>query len=126
MKVKKILEIKLKQVNNINDISYMSAGCKKLVSIDNLNLNTENVTDMAGIFNECEIITSLPDISGWNTSNVTKMNNMFSFCEKLIEIPDISKWDTSNVTDISNLFNRCKSLEELTDISKWNTENITN
>ena len=126
MEIKKILEIKLKQVNNINDISYMFAGCKKLVSIDNLNLNTENVTDMSGIFNECEIITSLPDISGWNTSNVIKMNNMFSFCEKLIEIPDISKWDTTNVIDISNLFNRCKSLETLTDISKWNTENITN
>ena len=46
------------------------------------------------------------------------MSCMFDDCEKLTSLPDISNWDTSNVTDMSKMFHSCKSLVSLPDISK--------
>ena len=59
---KEKIEIKLKGINNIKNMSHMFAECKSL--------------------------SSLPEISKWNTSNVTYMNGMFS-CESLSSLPDI-------------------------------------
>ena len=49
---------------------------------------------------------------------------MFNWCNSLNSLPDISKWDTSNVEDMSDMFNGCYSLNSLPDISKWNTSNV--
>jgi len=46
--------------------------------------NTNNVTDMSYMFNDCKLIIELPDISKWNTNNVTNMNGMFFGCDALI------------------------------------------
>ena len=51
---------------------------------------------------------------------------MFNKCNKLLSLPDISKWKTNNVTDMSRIFSECSSLTELPDISKWKTNNVTN
>ena len=67
-----------------------------------------NITNMSGMFNGCSSLSSLPDISKWNTSNVTNMSGMFYGCSSLSSLPDISKWNTSNVTDMRNMFDRCK------------------
>ena len=45
---------------------------------------------MIGMFNDCNSLITLPDISKWNTSNVTDMNEMFYNCNSLITLPDIS------------------------------------
>ena len=93
-----ILEIKLKGIMNIINMSYM--------------------------FYECLSLSSLPDISNWNTSNVTEMNSMFYNCKSLSSLSDISNWNTSNVTDMSCMFNNCSSLSSLPDISKWDTNKL--
>ena len=36
-----------------------------------------NITDISWIFDECNLFSSLPDISNWNTSNVTDIRGMF-------------------------------------------------
>ena len=64
----------------------------------------ENVTDMSCMFNGCSSLSSLPDISKWNTNNVTNMSYMFSCCSSLSSLPDISKWNTNNVTNMSCMF----------------------
>ena len=126
MKLNDTLEVILKQIKNVTDISYMFSDTT-LEKIDNIsNWNTENICNMGGLFSECRHLTSLPDISNWDTSNIITMNNIFSKCYSLKELPDISKWNTSNVTDMSNIFNDCSSLSSLPDISKWNTSNATN
>ena len=86
-----ILEIKLKGIMNITNMSYM--------------------------FYQCSSLSSLPDISNWNTSNVTHMNCMFCGCSSLSSLPDISNWNTSNVTNMSYMFNECSSLSSLPNIS---------
>jgi len=66
-----ILEIKLKNINNITNASYMFYGCSSLLLLPNIdNWNTINITNMSGMFCECSSLKSLPDISKWNTINI--------------------------------------------------------
>ena len=83
-----------------------------------------NVTDMSFMFNECSSLISLPNISKWITNNVTHMNSMFDGCSSLSSLPDISNLNTNNVIDMSYMFYRCSSLSSLPDISNCNTNNV--
>ena len=147
------LEIKLREIKSITDMSYMFFECRRLYyisdisnwntckvtnmnymfgsclllsSLPNLNWDTSNVITMRGMFELCIALTVLPDISNWDTSQVTDMKLMFNQCSSLMSLSDISKWDISNVKDISGMFNQCVSLKTLPDISKWNVSNVTN
>jgi len=94
------LEIKLKGVKNIIDMSYMFYGCFSLFSI--------------------------PDISKWDTFNITNMSHAFDGCLFLIDLPDISKLNTYNVSDMSYMFKDCESLQILPDITKWRMDYVKN
>jgi len=119
------LEIKLKGILNINDMSNMFSGCSSLLSLPDIsNWNTSYVNNMSYMLYKCSSLLSLPDISIWNTSNVINMSNMFYECSSLITLPDISKWNTFKVIDMSKMFCRCSSLSSLPDISNWNTTNV--
>ena len=48
-----------------------------------------NITDMSHIFDECNMILKLPDISEIKTSKITNMSYMYNNCESLEELPDI-------------------------------------
>ena len=147
------LEIKLRNIKAITDMSYMFHKCKSLKSLpDIFKWNTENITNMSYLFSECNLkklpdisrwntsnvinmcamfqkcinIITLPDISRWNTSSVINMNFMFDGCIHLLELPDLSNWDTSKVNNMDFMFYECKSLISLPDISKWNIDNIIN
>jgi len=112
---------------NISNMSYMFNGCESLISLPDISKwNTSNVTDMNDIFRGCKSLISFPDISKWNTSKITNISYMFGECKSLISCPDISKWNTSNVIDMSNIFYGCESLESLPDIAEWNTSHVTN
>ena len=92
-KIKKeneILEIKLKQIRNVNNFGYMFSECFSLTELPDISkLNTDNVTNMEFMFNKCRSLSSLPDISKWNTDNVTNMKAMFQLCSSLTKLPDI-------------------------------------
>ena len=62
------------------------------------------------MFSGRKSLLSLPDISKWNTNKVTNMSNMFENCSSLSSLPNISKWDTSKVTNMKEMFNNCSSL----------------
>jgi len=122
-----ILEIKLKGIDNVTNMSYMLSGCSSLLSLPDIsNWNTNNVTNMSHMFNKCSSLSSLPDISKWNTNKVTNMSHIFSECSSLSSLPDISNWNTNKVTNMSHIFSECSSLSSLHDISNWNTNNVTN
>ena len=95
---KELFEIKLKGIDNINNLSC--------------------------IFNKCKSLLSISDISKWDTSNIVNMSYLFAGCELLEYLPDISEWDTSNVKYMHGIFMKCKSLKKLPDISKWNISNV--
>ena len=105
------------------DSSYLFDFYTNVVNIDLSNANTENVTDIHGMFLNCVSLKSL-NLSGFNTSNVTRMEYMFQTCSSIEEI-DLSSFDTSNVTAMNQMFHTCTSLKKV-NISKFNTQNVTN
>ena len=122
---KDILEIKLKGITNVTYMNNMFQLCNSLSPLSDLTKwNTSHVYKMGYLFCNCNSLLSLPDISNFNTSNVTYMSNIFNGCSSLKFLPDISKWDTSNVSDMSEMFSSCNSLLSLPDISKWNISNV--
>ena len=122
-----IVEITLKQINEITNLSKMFMECDELYSFPGLSkLNTEKVTDISHLFRNCKNILELPDLSEWNTPNVNNMSYLFSGCSIINSLPDISKWNTSKVTDVSNMFFGCSNILKLPDISNWNTSKIKN
>ena len=82
-----------------------------------LNPNTGDVINMAGMFGNSENLKTIPLL---DTRNVTNMAGMFSFCSNLKTIPKIN---TAKVTDMSTMFSVCKNLEE---IPLLDTSNVTN
>ena len=105
------LEIKLKGVNNITNMSGIFYVCSSLSSLADISKwNTNNVTDM---FWGCSSLSSLPDISKWNINKVSNMSYMFSNCESLSSLPDISTWNTNNVTFMNNMFDGCDKLKNI-------------
>ena len=112
-----IFKINLICTSNITNMSGMFEYCQSLISLLNIsNLNTSKVNDMSSCFKFCNSLSTLEDISEWNTSNVTNMKAMFAGCSSLTSLPDISKWNTSNITDMSFMFCGCPLLKYLPDI----------
>ena len=115
---------KLKFKNNLNDCSYMFAGCKNIININFLSFSIKNIISMKYMFYECENLKHINFFS-FNTKNVINMENMFYNCKSLINI-DLSSFDTNKVINMNGMFLGCYLLNELQDITKWNTENVTN
>ena len=45
------------------------------------------------IFENCTLLSFVPNISKWKLNNKIKINNIFKGCDSLLIIPDISKWN---------------------------------
>ena len=86
-------------------------------------LNTENVTNMTGVFNGCSALTSL-DLTNFNTAKVTDMKLLFAKCSAL-ESLDLSMFNTENVTSMPSMFNGATNLKTL-NVSNFNTEKVNN
>ena len=112
-----------KDYHGLTSTRGMFAYLYNITEIEGLaNLNTENVTDMGAMFNECNMLKSL-DLSSFDTSNVTDISEMFYDCSALQSL-DLSSFDTRNVTLMSSLFFNCSNLTSI-DLSNFNTSNVT-
>ena len=107
---------------NVTDMYGLFYNCQKLESLDLSNFNTENVTNMLQMFAGCSSVDSL-DLRSFDTRNVTDMRNMFYGCSCCTFI-DVNNFDTRNVTAMSGMFYACQSLTSL-DISSFDTQNVT-
>ena len=107
---------------NVTDMSGMFWGCSALTTLDVSHFDTQNVTNMSYMFSDCSALTTL-DVSNFNTQNVTNMYYMFSNCSALTTL-DVSNFNTQNVTDMSGMFSDCSALTTL-DVSNLNTQNVT-
>ena len=97
--------------------------CGNLETISGLDyLNTENVTDMSNMFNNCIILPSL-DLSNFNTAKVTNMSCMFKNCKELSSLTLSESFNTVNVTNMSSMFYGCSQLSSLA-LSNFNTEKV--
>ena len=121
------LNIILIKKDEIIDMSYMFNDCEELESIsDDSKWNTSNVINMSYMFCNCKSLSCLPKFMyDCDTSKVKDMSNMFDGCEKINRINDISDWNTSKVESMCKMFYGCASLENLENILTWNTKNVT-
>ena len=94
--------IKYSDTENVTSMSYMFNQCTFLQAIPQL--STGKVISMRGMFLDCSSLTTIPQL---DTSNVTIMNAMFQGCASLKLIPQL---DTSNVTDMVQMFRNCYAL----------------
>ena len=99
--------------------------CLNLTRIEGMeNLNTEMVTTMAGMFYQCEALTSL-DVTNFNTANVTDMYLMFSSCTKLTSL-NLYNFNTENVTNMLGMFSDCNALATIYASDKFVTTKVEN
>lgn len=80
------LNNKFSETKNVENISGMFAGCKKLKKLSYSGISyVECVEDMVGLFKNCENLENLSDIKNWNNlTKVKKTKSMFYGCKKLI------------------------------------------
>ena len=102
--------------------AYSYNNLKTIHNLDT-NVDTSNVTHMAGMFAGSKL-TSVGDLGKWNTLNVTDMSHMFRD-SNLTSVGDLSQWNTSNVTNMNSMFGGSK-LPSVGDLSQWNTSKVTN
>lgn len=105
-----------------NSSAYFRSN-DSLTSFSSKNLDTSNVTQMAGMFRDNYLLTSL-DVSNFNTTKVTGMSTMFSDDRSLTAL-DVSNFDTSNVMNMSSMFSGAEALTSL-DISHFDTSKVVN
>ena len=67
---------------DVNTVTPSPGEVKGLTNLNLSNFNTQNVTNMSGMFECCTSLTNL-NISNFNTQNVTDMRVMFSGCNSL-------------------------------------------
>ena len=108
---------------NVTNMNGMFYACLALTTLDIANFDTKNVTNMSHMFNDCYTLTTL-DVSNFDTQKVTNMSGMFWGCAALTTL-DVSHFDTQNVTDMDGMFCNCYALTTL-DVSNFDTKNVTN
>ncbi|MBP5797268.1 MAG: BspA family leucine-rich repeat surface protein, partial [Bacteroidales bacterium] len=115
----------LKNVNTegVTNMACMFDDCSSLITLDLSGWNTRAVTIMDYLFNSCTKLKTL-DLTGWDVSHVISMPVVFHNCQSLTTIQGIKQWNPSHVTDMNAMFKYCKSLKSL-DLSGWNTESLT-
>ena len=120
--LKQIEGLEYLNTQNVTNMNGMFWFCSGLTSLDVSHFKTQNVTDMWAMFQGCSGLTSL-DVSHFNTQNVTKMDAMFSGCSGLTSL-DVSHFNTQNVTSMFGMFWFCPGLTSL-DVKNFNTQNVT-
>ena len=110
-------------VNAPIDSSNLFANLTNLSSIEFNNiLDTSDVTNMQGMFKDCNSIQNIT-FTSFNTSKVTNMSSMFENCSSLYDF-NLRSFDTTNVTTMANMFANCTNLVIL-NLSSFDTKKVT-
>lgn len=81
--------------------------------------NAVNITDMSGMFRNCNLLKSAPELE---TGHVTSMYQMFQYCDGLTTIP---QYDTSSCTDLQAMLFNCRRLESIPLLEAGECRNIS-
>ena len=85
----------------ITDMSLMFHECKGVVNLEGAKWDVSSVTDMHGMFKDCESVTV--DLSQWNFFSVTNMAQMFQGTNLTLTLGDI-KLNTNKVNNMESMF----------------------
>ena len=121
-KLKTITGLECLNTEKVTNMCRMFDNCSSLTSLDVTHFNTANVTNMSYMFFSCSSLTSL-DVTHFNTAKVTDMSYMFYYCSSLTSL-DVTHFNTANVTDMDYMFSNCVALTSLY-LTNFNTEKVT-
>ncbi|BDR55448.1 BspA family leucine-rich repeat surface protein [Xylocopilactobacillus apis] len=122
-KMTSIEGLEMLDTSEVTNMASMFNGCQLLTSLDVSHFDTSQVTDMQYMFQSCDSLTSL-HVEHFDTSKVTNMAGMFYRDSSLTGL-DVSNFDTSQVTNIASMFATCQLLTNI-DVSHFNTSKVTN
>lgn len=104
--------------NGLTNTSKLFFNLPNLKTIHHLDrMNTENVTDMTGMFEGCTALEHV-DLSVLNTEKVQNMFEMFKGCTRLTTVI-ASGINTSNVSNMMNMFYGCTNLATIYCTDDW-------
>ena len=101
------------------------ADCGNLEYVNFSNINTSKVTNMQGMFYNCEKLKEIKGLEYFDTSNVESFTAMFANCKSLKYL-NLSNFNTPNLTDIEGMFSGCYSLYKIDGLNNFNTNKIEN
>ena len=83
-------------------------GCSAIKMLNVSSFNTENVTDMRFLFNNCANLTTIYCNDDWNTSTVQYCDSMFDGCTSLVGAVayDASKTDVTMANPTTGYFTK--------------------
>lgn len=84
--------------SNAAPTSILINNKSNIKSLNKMQLDTSNITNMSNLFNGCSSLKTL-DLSKWNISNVTNMQNMFFGCSSLKDVYVTSKATLNKLTN---------------------------
>ena len=108
--------------SQVTNMSGMFQDCLSLTRLDLTSFDTSQVTDMEEMFSDCSSLWAL-DLTSFDTSKVTDMWSMFYGCSSLMAL-DLTNFDTSQVADMSLMFDGCSSLTAL-ELTSFDTSQVT-
>ena len=77
------IKIKLIELNDIENMSFMFFDCLSLLSVDMSKWNINSVKNLDFIFVGCPSLNNISDISKWDTTNIISKNYMFLGSQQL-------------------------------------------
>ena len=121
-----IVDIKNLNTDEVTNMARMFDYCESLETIDLANFNTDKVTDMNRMFSDCSSLTSL-DLSSFNVENVTNMEYMFSMTsgKSNLETINLGSFNAYNVKTFYYMFSGNSNLTKI-ETTSFNTEKATN
>ena len=114
-KLLKTLDVTYWELYKAVNMSYMFNGCTSLASLDTSRwgdyTNSATLTDISGMFQNCESLTEI-DLRCLHVYSVTTVENMFKGCSSLAKL-NLSNWSIYDVSRVkyTNVFSECPLLE---------------
>ena len=115
--------LKYIDTSTFTSLKEVFQNCKSVKELDVTDWDVTLVEDVQGLFEGCEEVTSVGDLSLWKPYNLRNTARMFSNCNKLTNA-SIWHFDVSKVTDMNHMFNYCEKLENI-DVSSWDVSKVT-
>lgn len=106
--------------SSATDMSFMFNKCKLPYNFKPKTLETNLVSNMAGMF--CDTYGVNFDPSGMDLTSNTTTSSMFMGCTGMKT--DLSQWDVSNLTSTSYMFCSC-DMTDITGLDNWNISTTT-
>ena len=103
----------------------MFSRCYELKKVIASGTDFSKIENMEFMFDRCEYLEEISNISKWNLENVKSLKGLFYKCHKLKDVPGIDKWNPIKITTCEEMFLSCESLKAsvISKVESWKNVN---